>query len=83
MTKSGITIDALLDEWRKFDTTNGDGGMTTREIAEKLNMPANAVRELLHSAMKDGQIVNFQEKRFNAMRNNRPYWANCFKVVAK
>ncbi len=79
MKESGITLDELFDELRKFDT--GGGGMTTIEISENLNIPANAVRVLLSKAIDNGQIVNFQEKRINKLRNNRPYWANCFKVV--
>ncbi len=80
MTDSGITLDELFNELRKFDTT-GDGGMTTNEISENLNIPANAVRVLLSKAIDTGRVVNFQEKRINKLRNNRPYWANCFKVV--
>ena len=78
---NGITIDALLAEWRKFDAPNGDGGQTVKEIAKSLEIPENKVRDLLYEAIEAGRVRNFRERRVCVMRNNQTYMANVFKVV--
>ena len=81
MSTNGITIDELIAEWRKCETSNG--GMTTKEICKLANLSPATVRKILEHGIEQGLIVAGSERRTTPLRPNWHFQANVFRVVEK